>query len=412
MISRRGFLAAGLSAATLASTSGCGGDSGGRVELEFWQFKPEAVGTFDRLCAEFNAEHPHIRVYQNSVPEWQTDMRVRLVREDIPDIISYNGDFGWGDIARSGVFYDFAGDPVLEGINPAIQRVLDTLGTHAEGEQNGVPFANNACGVLYNRDLFAEHGVAVPTTWSELIAACRTFRDAGITPFYGALQDAWTAMPPFNALASNLRPPGEFYAALAAGRTSFAEGYREIADKLTELYSYTQDGMAARDYDAGNQGFAQGQSAMYAQGSWAIPAVKAFEPEFEIGVFALPCTDDPGRTRLISGVDVVLTTGREPKHPEEALTFIRWLMRPEVMRSYADEQLGVPTLTSLRPPAAELEGALPYLEENRFVGFTDHMIPPSVQLEPLTQQFVIDGDRGSFLGSLDEEWEQYQSRHS
>jgi hypothetical protein len=40
------------------------------------------------------------------------------------------------------------------------------------------------------------------------------------------------------------------------------------------------------------------------------------------------------------------------------------------------------------------------------------MIPRAVQLEAVTQQFLLDGDRDGYLATLDEEWDTYQDRHA
>ncbi|MEU9291405.1 extracellular solute-binding protein [Streptomyces sp. NPDC048275] len=417
MIARRTFLAAGLSAG-LSSTlvSACDNTSadgsGNRVTLDFFQFKTEAVGTFAKIIKAFEAEHPGIRVVQNNVPSPATAMRARLVRNDVPDVITLNGDSVFGEIARAGVFHDFSGDEAAAGISPAVQKVLDGLGTGAPHEANGLPFASNADGVIYNKDLFAEHDVAVPTTWSELLAAAETFHTAGVTPFYGALKEAWTCLPPLNTLASNLQPPDTFFQERLAGRTTFAEAYAPVADKLAQLYRYTQQDTPSRDYNAGNQAFAQGKAAMYLQGVWAIPAIKTFKPAFEIGTFALPVTDDASATRLVSGVDVAVTMGRKPRHPAESMAFISYLMRPAVMRAYAAEQLAFPTLKGSSPEDPALAGLRPYFDSGRIVAFSDHRIPLSVQLDSVTQQFLFDGRRDSYLRALDSEWDKYQARHN
>ena len=46
--------------------------------------------------------------------------------------------------------------------------------------------------VIYNKEIFAEHGIEVPTTWDELIAACETLKAAGVTPFYATFKEPWT----------------------------------------------------------------------------------------------------------------------------------------------------------------------------------------------------------------------------
>ena len=51
-----------------------------------------------------------------------------------------------------------------------------------------IPYSITAAGVIYNKDLFEQQGLEVPTTWSELIEVCEAFQSAGITPIYGTYQ--------------------------------------------------------------------------------------------------------------------------------------------------------------------------------------------------------------------------------
>nr|WP_025716424.1 hypothetical protein [Paenibacillus sp. 1-18] len=48
------------------------GDASGKVQIEFFQNKPEAKGSFDKLIAQFNQEHPGIEVTQVNPPEAET----------------------------------------------------------------------------------------------------------------------------------------------------------------------------------------------------------------------------------------------------------------------------------------------------------------------------------------------------
>ncbi len=47
--------------------------------------------------------------------------------------------------------------------------------------------------MIYNKDIFAQYGVAVPTTWDEFLQACETFKANGVTPIYGTFKDGWTS---------------------------------------------------------------------------------------------------------------------------------------------------------------------------------------------------------------------------
>lgn len=396
----------------VVALAGCGGPAttgDEPVQLEFFQFKGEAIGIFDELVSDFNAEHPDIEVVQNAVPDPDAAIRVRLVRDDVPDVMTLNANGRFGELAQAGVFADFSDQPVIDDVNPAILEILTDLGSAAEGEVNGVPFANNADGVIYNKALFAEHDVQVPTTWDEMVAAVETLEAAGVTPIYGTLLDAWTTLPVWNALASNV-PPEDFWESLRDGEASFSEDYPPVASRMYQLYQSTQDGtLFERGYDDGNQAFAAGEAAMYLQGSWAIPQIAGFEPDFEVGTFALP-TDDADQTRLVSGVDVVFTTGRDTAHPEQVQTFIDWMLTEDVQARYAADQAAIPARAGLFTDEAALDGLLPYFEQERLVGFSDHQVPASIPLDAINQQFIIDGNEDAYLAGLDEEWDKYVRR--
>lgn len=409
---RRRFAAALAATALLAS--GCAGAQGsepGTVTLDFFQFKPEAVATFDRLIAGFEKKHPRIDVQQHHVPDSETAIRTRLVKDNVPDVMTLNGNSTFGELASAGVFHDFSGHPVTKTVNPAILQVLDDLGTAGPGEVNGLPLASNASGVLYNKDLFAQHGVEIPRTWGELKEAAQTFEKAGVTPFYGAMGDAWTALPVFNPLAANIAPDG-FWEDRRAGRASFGEAFPEVTEKISWIYEHTQKSTFARNYVAGNKAFADGEAAMLIQGSYALPAVRAHKPDFGVGLFALPTGDDADANRLVSGVDVTLTMGRDSEHPQESLKFIEYLMSPQAVTAYAKEQSAVPTLKDTEPTDPALTGVTEYFERNRIVGFADHQIPLAAGLEQLLQQFVIDGRRTAFLSALDHAYDRVVERTS
>ncbi|MFD5588732.1 ABC transporter permease subunit [Streptomyces sp. NPDC127063] len=67
----RGVLTVCLATVLLSACGSSPSTGGHTVTLDFFQFKPEAVGTFDRLIAGFEAEHPGIRVvgFLRSVPK-------------------------------------------------------------------------------------------------------------------------------------------------------------------------------------------------------------------------------------------------------------------------------------------------------------------------------------------------------
>ena len=408
--SRRAVLGLAGAALGAAALGGCAAGDG-RTTITFFQFKPEAKRHFEGLAREFEALNPGIRVVVDTVPEPETALRTRLVKDDVPDVLTLNANGTFGEFASAGVFADFAGAPVLDGVKPAYLDVIRELGVGAPGEVNGVPYAANTTGVLYNEELFARHGVGIPQTWDELLAAARAFEGAGVTPFYGMLADAWTAQAPLSPLVSQTIPE-DFFRRRFAGEATFEEGFREAAGKLAQLFEHTQPDPVATGYEDGTAAIAQGKSAMLLLGSYAVPQIRSFTPALAVGSFALPATDDPQATTVVSGVDVVITAGAVGRHPEEVRRFIDFLMSPATVRAYADAQVAVPALEGTANDDPALAGMQPFLDQGRIVGFFDHQFIPAIPLGPLLQQFLIDRDVQAFTRRLDVAWDKVARRRT
>jgi raffinose/stachyose/melibiose transport system substrate-binding protein len=52
----------------------------------------------------------------------------------------------------------------------------------------------------------------------------------------------------------------------------------------------------------------------------------------------------------------------------------------------------------------------PWFDEGRITGFIDHQIPSTIPLAAINQQFLLDGDAGAALSTLDSEWRKVAAR--
>ncbi|MFE5669986.1 ABC transporter substrate-binding protein [Agromyces sp. NPDC056523] len=417
---RRAFAAASVALATAASLglAGCatsGGDD--RVKLDFFQFKGEALEDFEEIIADFEAENPDIDVVQNQVADADTTIRTLLVKNRTPDVITLNASGNFGRLAQAGVFADFSDEPVLGTINPAVQEILADLG-NAEGEVNGLGYVNNADGIIYNQDIFEEQGLEVPETWDELIAVCDELQDAGITPFYGTLAENWTGLPSFNGLGAYPAQDDFFNQMREQGAdtgpesdVSFSKDFEETLAQQYELFSYTQEGYRGRSYDDGNAAFANGEVAMLMQGIWAVNPIKQVNPDVRAAIFPYPATDSPDDRLLVSGVDVVVTMGKDTPHREEAMRFIEYLFEEDVIEDFAASQNMVPSVEGAQlSDDPSIQSVAPWFEEGRITGFIDHQIPPSIPLAQIDQEFLFTGDAEAALATLDREWSKVAAR--
>ncbi|MDN4526877.1 ABC transporter substrate-binding protein [Fictibacillus fluitans] len=395
---------------TAGLLSGCSDkeEKGGKIHLEFFQNKPEAVGTFDKLIAKFEKEHPNIDIQQNNVPDAETVLRTRLVKEDVPDILGIGGNATYGDIAEAGVFYDFTKDPVVDKVIPNYVDTLNQLAGNNK-EVNGIPFATNANMVLYNKEKFRELGLDVPRTWDELIGTAKKIKAAGEVPFYLTLKDAWTAMVPFNSLVANTQG-NNFFEEKNEGQASFQKRYGEASDKMLTLLKYGHKDNFGRDYNSGNKAFANGESFMYLQGNWAISSIKTINKDIDIGTFPLPATNDPKKNKLVSGVDTALTMAKDNPYKKESLLFINFLLKPENTKLYMKDQNSFSAVKGVLQDDPTLSNLNPYFEKQQITGFPEHFFPASIPIANLVQGFLISKDEKEFLKKLDTEWDKVKVR--
>ncbi|ATH97491.1 ABC transporter substrate-binding protein [Dermabacter jinjuensis] len=406
---RRGFLAGMAGLGTLGALAGCGGSTSGGTSLEYFQFKSEAIDLFNSICEEYNAQSNNVRVRQNFQADNVTALRVRLVKNSMPDIVSINGDYNFGSIARSGVFYDFAKTDLLDKVQEGVGAILPSLGAGADGEVNGLPLSTNGSGMIYNKDIFDDFGIQPPKTWDDLIAAAEEFTAGGVDPFYWGFRDNWTGAPMFSSISGNFLPDvAEWYQKRLEGDTTF-EDLRPVLEKMNQIAKMGNRNKYEVDYNGGNQGFAQGKAAIYVHGTYAIPAIRSYNPDINLGTFATPA-DDPADTRVVSGVDVALTMGVEPEHEEEALDFMRYLMKEENVLAYCKEQVAFPTLKGTETDDPALQGLQEYFANDLIATYSDHNFPQGVNLNNYMQQFLIDHDIDAFIKTLDTQWDKVAKR--
>ena len=79
-----------------------------------------------------------------------------------------------------------------------IPGVKDNFGASAlnawqtpDGKVFAVPFAAVSQIIYYNKTLFADNGLEVPTTFEELLAVAKAFKDKGIEPFANGIASNW-----------------------------------------------------------------------------------------------------------------------------------------------------------------------------------------------------------------------------
>lgn len=403
------LLLAALSSTLLLQGCASGESSDGKVHITMIQYKPEAVKAFEKIEERFNAAHDDIYLDIESPNEAMTVLKTRLIREDYPDIVGIGGDINYSNFLDAELFTDISDLDVVSDIKSAYLQIDKDLEFIPQEGVYALPYAANAAGILYNKDMFDENGWEIPQTWSEFTELCETIKATGTNPLYFGYKDTWTCLAPWNALAVGLAP-SDVCSRVNSGDTTFKAEYAEVAEKIKVLLDYAEPNPYAYSYNDACTAFARGESAMYPIGSYAVPQILSVNPDMNIDSFPFPANENEADNVLNSGIDLQFSIMKESKNKEAAYEVLRFLLEDETVQIYLDDQGGVPCKEGDFALPVFLNGMEQYIKDNRMSDYHDHHYPSEMSVDALIQTYLMDDSENSaekFLDRFDNEWVRY-----
>ncbi|WP_413231636.1 ABC transporter substrate-binding protein [Microbacterium sp. M28] len=404
--------AAGAAAFALIGTALAGCSADGRETIRFTFNKREAITFMTDLVAEYNASQDDVRVeIDTSGPDV---ISASFVRGNPPDIMLANYNYEVARFIQRCALTDVSDTDAAAGIREDLGALMNQYGS-CEGRTSALPYSVMAASVIYNKEIFDAHGIEVPETWSELLAACDTLQAAGVTPFYGTFKDDWTVGQGwYDYAVGGSLDVLEFFDDLAAeggdvgpdSDVSFQKDFAEPMDRMLQLTeSYVNEDAPSRGYGDGNLAFAKGEAAMYLQGPWAFSEIAKTAPDLALGTFPLPMTDDPDDLAVRVNMDLAAMIPEGSKHQDAARDFLEYLYLPENIEAYNASQLGfTPTKDAEAPDDSRIAGMIPYYDAGQVYQGPSVLVPKTIPVFNYTQAMVLGGDPNALLATMDADW--------
>ncbi len=380
-----------------------------KIQIEIVQYKPEAVKAFEMLEKKFNATHDKIELKIDSPNDAMTILKTRFIREDYPEIIGIGGDINYSNFLDADMLMDISDYEGLKYIKDSYLRTAKELEFVPKEGVYAVPYMANAAGVLYNRDIFEEHGWTIPTTLDAFYQLCDEIHAAGIQPLYFGFKDTWTCLAPWNAICVDL-VPSDICSQVNAGTATFADAYRQVAEVTKSLLSYAQPDPFAYSYNDACTAFARGQSAMFVIGSYAVPQIQSVNPDIRIDSFVFPASNVAEENLLNSGNDLQWSVMAGSEQKEAIYEVLDFLLKDENIQTYLDDQSAVPCKVGDFELPSILDGMRSYIEKDKMADYQDHHYPTEMAADAMIQTFLMDDSADAvdkFLKRFDAEWVRY-----
>jgi raffinose/stachyose/melibiose transport system substrate-binding protein len=337
-------IAGSVTAAALVLT-GCSAGEGGNSDattITWLVDNTENTITYaEKLAEDFNAANPDIKVEIETRPQGgdgDNIVKTRLATGDMADVFSYNTGSLFQQINPEQNLVPLTAEPYMENVSESFKPVVT-----AGDDLYGVPVGTGSAGaVLYNKKVYEELGLSVPTTWDEFMENSRKIKDSGKAAIIQSYQTTWT---------SQLFVLGDF-ANVAAANPTFAEDYTANKVKyatdpaaikgfehLEEAYKaglFNED-FASTTYAQALEKLANGEGAQYPILSFALPELKVSFPDQlnDIGLFPLP-GDDAAKNPLTVWLPGGVYLPKSTENVEEAKKFLAFIASTEGCESQTE----------------------------------------------------------------------------
>lgn len=222
----------------------------------------------------------------------------KITNGEVPDILWWQG-ASVGNYKMGADLFEDLSDICEWGANYDAD-ILASSSYTIDGRQIVAPFGDAYMfGMCYNKTVFEENNIEIPTTWEEFEAACETLKEAGIIPMYMAGKDAWTVqIIALDAYGKEYAENSNLLDELDTHQKTFAD-MAILKNSLEEMNvlvekGYIQETYLSDTYVDAQTALLDGTCAMYPMASYIQPELAkiASEEDLEkLGMFAIPETD-------------------------------------------------------------------------------------------------------------------------
>lgn len=329
-----------LSACAPSASSGDDAASGDEVTLKVWSWRTEDVEAYNKIFDVFEAEHPEITVefeaFQNT--EYNQILTTGLAGSDGPDVPMVRAYGQLQPNIEAGQLEPIDGE--VEGLDDIAPSVIAGAKGKADGKTYAVPLATQTLQMFYNKAIFEEQGLEVPTTWDEFIEVNEKLLAAGVTPMALGAKDDWM-LPIFSDIIGSARYGGsEFEEKVLSGETDFTDpDYVASLQLVADMQKYLTPDVVGVSYTDSQIQFTSGQAAQFPGGSFEIATFHNQAPDLEFGSYQVPVPEGAVLDAPVSPAyaDGNFAVNSKSENTEAAFELLNWLATPEFGQLVADE---------------------------------------------------------------------------
>jgi raffinose/stachyose/melibiose transport system substrate-binding protein len=221
--------------------------------------------------------------------------------------------------------------------------------------------------------------VKVPTTWSELVAACDTFKAANIPCMTAGGKDGWPIfVGAYGLLGASYPDQAGLVEGLWTGTIKWNDAKSLEMWKKMQIYArdWMEPGAVGIPNDGAPGRFASGEVAMLPGGSWMGSAIDTAAPTFKWGYIPFPGSDNPEDNKYLFGkYDQGWAVAAKTPNKDAAMKYLTEFSAPENYNAFANAVGFIPTQPTAKLTTTIGQEVAPYLANFR-VGYEQYWVAP------------------------------------
>jgi len=321
----------------------------GAVRLQYWDMQwgsPAFMSALQNLVTEFNQAHPeiHVSFQQLSWGDYMQKILSAVQAGDPPDVSGGDSGIAFNMAAQdqaldlSDLYTEWEQDGTLADMTEWAHQKWDW-----NGMRPGVTWQFDSRAIFYRKDLFEQAGISVPTTWDEWLDAAKKLHhpEQGIAGI--AIPGKQGSYDTDQFWMTLVLQAGGGIADVEGNLTVNSEPNLKALQFEKEIVdNCTAEGTPSWTFTEVLKSYEQGTAAMAFGGGWFIADMKSNAPDIFEKTGILPVLEGPGgpeAKHIVSFANPWMIY-KQTEHPEEAKTFLRWMVRPESLRKLYEAEPG------------------------------------------------------------------------
>lgn len=313
-------------------------------------------------------------------------------------------------------------DGLVEDVAPLIKdwgytdRIQDgalAVYTNADGQVSGFPYQGFVWPVWYNKAIFEQAGVDIPTTFDELVTASAAIRAIGKQPFAVGGSE-WTGLNWMEWITSQYLTSDEVTDLVTGGQFCSNPKFMKGLDLLSQMLSdgVFADNVAGYSNDAAQAAFFNGDVAMFPSGSWILPSVTDDQAaNIVLAGFPVPTGAANPNPTIYQGFNQGFWVTRNGAAKEDAIhKFMDFFYNQDTVNAFVDGADFIPALTvdpnAAAPESPLLAQAVTLSSKSSAQKSWDTLLPVGVDPFPTAQAIYTGATPDQTCASLESAWKE------